>query len=210
MSAKDRVAWPIYCLRQRRRRVYIDQHAIVLGCAGVVIGGNTFVQRFATVSATHLKWSDHFSSAPSGRVEIGENCQIHSHSILAAYGGTLKLGNHVSVNPFSVLYGMGGVEIGDYTRIATHVVIVSANHIFEDPSKPIAEQGVDLRPIRIGRDVWLGAGVRVLAGVTIGDGAVVAAGAVVTKDIPPMTVVGGVPARILKTRQDSPSNIVNR
>jgi acetyltransferase-like isoleucine patch superfamily enzyme len=72
------------------------------------------------------------------------------------------------------------------------------NHVFDDPDRPFIEQGITAQGIVIEDDVWLGAGVVVTDGVRIGRGAVVAAGAVVTNDVPPHTVVGGVPARIIR------------
>ena len=120
--------------------------------------------------------------------------------MLLAHGGEIVLGENCSVNPFCVLYGHGGLHIGNYVRIATHCVFVPANHVFDDPDMPIARQGQTTEGIRIGDDVWLGAGCRVLDGVVIGQGAVIGAGSVVTKEVPSMTIVAGVPARVIGSR----------
>ncbi len=134
-------------------------------------------------------------------IQIGENTGISPYvKIRVQNGGFVKIGKHCSVHSFSVIYGDGGVTIGDYVRIATHCVIVPNNHKFDDPTKNIYDQGLERKEIIIKDDVWLGAGVTVLAGVTIGAHSVVAAGAVVTKDVPEYSVVGGVPAKILKSR----------
>ncbi|MNG32136.1 Virginiamycin A acetyltransferase [compost metagenome] len=74
------------------------------------------------------------------------------------------------------------------------------NHVFSDKTKPIKEQGIYRQGITIEDDCWIGSNVTILDGVTIGTGSVVAAGAVVTKDVPPYSVVGGVPAKIIKER----------
>ena len=84
--------------------------------------------------------------------------------------------------------------------IATQCVIISADHIFDNPNELIRKQGEVREKIIIEDDVWLGAQVKVLKGVTIGKGAVVGAGAVVNKDIPPYTIAVGVPARVVKKR----------
>jgi len=105
--------------------------------------------------------------------------------MLVAHGGKIVLGKEVSVNPFCLLHGNGGLTIGDNTRIASNTVIVAANHIFDDPEQPIHQQGLRCEGIDIGSDVWIGAGCRILDGVKIGDGAVVAAGAVVTRSVDP-------------------------
>ena len=80
------------------------------------------------------------------------------------------------------------------------VNLLAENHNFDLADVPIKSQGVTRQPIVIEDDCWLGAGSAVLAGVTVGHDSVVAAGAVVTRDVPPYSVVGGVPARVLRTR----------
>lgn len=109
-------------------------------------------------------------------------------------GKNLLIGKNVFINSGCRFQDQGGVVIGDGALIGHNVVLATINHDF-DP----AQRGNNLpAPIRIGTNVWIGAGAIVLPGVTIGDGAVVAAGAVVTKDVSDMTVVGGVPARVIK------------
>ena len=89
----------------------------------------------------------------------------------------------------------GGISIGDGALIGHNVVLATLNH----DQNPANRGALHPAPIVIGRNVWIGANAVVLAGVTVGDGAIIAAGAVVTKDVPPNTVVGGVPAKIIKT-----------
>ncbi|MBL8080160.1 MAG: acyltransferase [Anaerolineales bacterium] len=100
-----------------------------------------------------------------------------------------------------MLYGTGGVTIGNNVRIATNTIIVASMHKFERIDIPIYLQGHEARGIVIGNDVWIGAGCRILDGVTIGDGSILAAGAVINKDTPPYVIVGGVPARIIRERR---------
>jgi acetyltransferase-like isoleucine patch superfamily enzyme len=121
-------------------------------------------------------------------------------AILAAYGGFIIIENEVSINPGAILYGHGGLRIGAQTRIAANAVLIPANHVFSDPRKPIMLQGLTQKGIHIGSDVWIGAGARVLDGVTVGNGSVLAAGCVVTKDVKPLSVVAGVPARLIAVR----------
>ena len=97
-------------------------------------------------------------------------------------------------------YPQAGVTIGNDVRIAAHCMMVSANHRFADPDMPIRKQGLDFGPITIEDDVWIGSRVNILAGVTVGRGSVIGAGAVVTKDVPPMSVMVGVPARKIGER----------
>jgi acetyltransferase-like isoleucine patch superfamily enzyme len=96
--------------------------------------------------------------------------------------------------------GIGGVEIGKDTMLGPNVVLISGSHVFDNPNVPIRLQGTTRAKITIGHDVWLGANVCVMSGVTIGEGTIVGSGAVVTKDIPPFSIAGGVPAVILRKR----------
>ncbi len=116
------------------------------------------------------------------------------------YPWGISIGRNVSINEFCFLDGYGGIRIGDKVRIAHHCSFISEDHGYEDPDTPIMHQKRVCATITIGNDVWIGCGSRVLKGVTVGDGAVIGAGSVVTRDVPPYTVVAGVPARVIKRR----------
>jgi acetyltransferase-like isoleucine patch superfamily enzyme len=94
---------------------------------------------------------------------------------------------------------IGPVKIGNHVNLAQGITVTALNHTFTNPEKRIDEQGVSTTPVAIGDDIWIGANAVILPGVTIGEHSVVAAGAVVTKDVPPHSLVAGVPARIIKT-----------
>ena len=111
------------------------------------------------------------------------------------YGQNITIGKDVFLNTSCHFQDQGGIIIGDGTLIGHNVVLATLDHELD----PDRRQNTVPAPIVIGRNVWIGANATVTPGVTIGDGAVVAAGAVVTKDVPPMTIVGGVPARVIKT-----------
>lgn len=91
------------------------------------------------------------------------------------------------------------LQIGDYTIIGGYVQIIDHNHSCRK-NELIKEQKAEIKPIRIGRDVWIGSGAKILCGVTIGDGAVIGANAVVNKDIPAYAVAAGVPAKVVRYR----------
>lgn len=110
-------------------------------------------------------------------------------------GRNIHLGRDVFVNAGCKFQDQGGIYLGDRVLVGHNVVLATLNHSLD----PAHRGDLHPAPIRIGNDVWIGANATVLPGVTIGDGAVVAAGAVVTRDVPPLTVVGGVPARVIKT-----------
>jgi acetyltransferase-like isoleucine patch superfamily enzyme len=135
-----------------------------------------------------------------GEIEIGAEVDIEQGAILWAYGGSIRLARRVFIGQHVVIYGNGGVDVGEYTLIAAHSCIVSSNHAVPPADRIIRNEPDVLLPTRIGRDVWLGVGVKVLGGVTIGDGCVVGAGAVVTRDLPAYSIAMGVPARITGER----------
>jgi acetyltransferase-like isoleucine patch superfamily enzyme len=138
--------------------------------------------------------------ATNGIINIGENCAIRPHAKLLPYGGHIKIGTDSTVNPFTILHGHGGLDIGDGVRIASHNTIIPANHVFSDPNQFIYKQGITTEGIVIEDDVWIGTGCRILDGVHIGEGAVIAAGSVVNDSVSPYTVVGGNPASEIKSR----------
>lgn len=111
------------------------------------------------------------------------------------FGKNITVGKGVFINSGCHFQDQGGITIGEGSLIGHNAVLATLNHEMD----PRHRKDMHPTPIRIGKDVWLGANVTVTPGVTIGDGAVVAAGAVVTWDVPANTVVGGVPARVIKT-----------
>lgn len=92
------------------------------------------------------------------------------------------------------------IAIGDNCMISYGVHIRTDTHVHDDPSIPMRRQGCVEKDITIEDDVWVGYGAQIMAGLTIGKGSIIGAGAVVTKDIPPYTVVGGVPAKVIRPR----------
>lgn len=108
----------------------------------------------------------------------------------------MKLGRNVVVNQNCTFYDLGGLEIGDDVMIGPNVSLITSGHPVE-PSR--RRDGVIAKPIVIERNVWIGAGATIIGGVTIGENAVVAAAAVVTRDVPPNTLVGGNPAKIIRS-----------
>lgn len=110
------------------------------------------------------------------------------------FGKNIAIGKDVFINSGCHFQDQGGIEIGDGALIGHNVVLATINHDLN----PKENRKNHYAPIKIGSHVWIGSNATILPGVTIGDYAVVAAGAVVTRDVPAMTVVGGVPAKVLK------------
>jgi len=138
-----------------------------------------------------------------GAIKLGRNCRIMDYAMIQTYGGNIEIGDDCSINPFCVLYGHGGLKIGNVVRIASHTVLVPANHSFDDLNLPIWRQPETRRGIIIEDDVWIGAGCKILDGVRIGRGCVIGAGAVVTSNLPEYSIAMGVPARVVRNRKTS-------
>lgn len=110
-------------------------------------------------------------------------------------GKNITIGKNVFINMGCKFQDQGGIFIGDGSLIGHNVVIATLNHAMAPDDRGTMIPA----PVHIGNRVWIGSNATILPGVTIGDGAIVAAGAVVTRDVPENTVVGGVPARIIRT-----------
>ena len=167
--------------------------SVRLNWAGCRVGGSLCLSEGIVA---RLGWN----GTKRGTIEVGESCRIETGVELNAWGGSIHVGKHVFIGPYSVIYGHGGVSIGDHALISMHCRILSSEHALAPRARIIRSEPDTLLPTRIGEDVWLGAGVSILGGTTIGKGAVVGAGAVVTRDVPEYAVVAGVPAKVVRFR----------
>lgn len=119
-----------------------------------------------------------------------------------APGRNLKLGNDVDLAKDVLITTSGGVTIGDRTLVGYRTQILSTNHAIPPGRQQIFSSGRSQKPVTIGSDAWIGGNCMILPGVTIGDGAVVAGGSVVTRDVEAYTIVAGVPAKLIRRRDD--------
>lgn len=138
-----------------------------------------------------------------GLKSVDKTFYIQGKSMIAK---DLRAGCFVNIAPSCLIYPK--VSIGNYTMLATQVMIIGGDHKFNIPGRPMTFSGrSELKETYIGKDVWIGARSIVFTGVSIGDGAIIAAGSVVTKDIEPYSIVGGVPAKIIKYRFENQEDI---
>ena len=132
---------------------------------------------------------------------VGEGC-FYLDQIVWLNGDRIELGDRVSFNFGCFVNGFGGLVFDDGANIGPYCMLHTANHNFDDPSRPVVDQGwEDVGPMHIGRNSWIGMGSVVLPGVTIGEGCVVGAGSVVTRDLEEFTVAVGNPAKAIKSRR---------
>jgi acetyltransferase-like isoleucine patch superfamily enzyme len=139
--------------------------------------------------------------ASRGQIVIDDGVSLECDVLIYAERGEVRIGRNGFVGRGSQIVAHECVSIGPDALIATGVVIRDADHRFDDPARPMREQGHEVRPIHIGADVWLGAHAVVTAGSTIGRGCVIGANAVVHGEIPPESVAVGIPARVVKQRR---------
>ena len=137
----------------------------------------------------------------TNKIIIGKNTKISSFVKIKVKNGFIKIGKNCSINSFSFLDAdEGGLKIGDNVLISPGVGIHGSSYIHNDKTKPIIDQGIVSKGIRIGNDVWIGSNSTILDGVTIGRGSIIGAGSVVTTDIPPFSVAFGIPSKVVKER----------
>ncbi|MGB8645930.1 MAG: acyltransferase [Anaerolineae bacterium] len=144
---------------------------------------------------------------PNG-IEIGENSYVMHHAELHVFNfrnlpnAGIKIGKNCLISEFNVMRGQGGITIGDNVYTSPFVQMVAVNHVYNDRNQPIIAQGITAQGIVVEDNCWIGSGAIILDGVHIGRGSVVAAGSVVSKDVPPYTIVAGVPAKVVKEITD--------
>ena len=154
------------------------QHGVSLGNK-VLIGADT-----------------HFAVTDDAKLEIADGASFAKHVMIFVKFGRLRIGRASHVGIGTVICARELVEIGDHVLIAEYVTIRDQDHDFRS-DYPIAENGFNTSPIRIGSNVWIGAKATITRGVTIGDGAVIGANSVVTRDVPPNMLAVGTPVRII-------------
>ena len=162
-----------------------------------------FADQIRLGKGVYLDEGVYLHACPGG-IQIGENTIVMHHAELHVYNfrdlpnARITIGRGGLVGEFCVIRGPGGVTIGDRVYLSPSVHIYSSDHVFDDPDTCFIDQGIRAKGVTIGDECWIGAMVSILDGVTIGRRSVVAAGAVVTQDVPAFSLVGGVPARVLR------------
>lgn len=140
--------------------------------------------------------SARMDTPPYRKFSIGDHSVVESFACINNAVGDVIIGHHTRIGLHNTI--IGPVTIGDHVNLAQGITVTALNHNFSDTERRIDEQGVSTSSVSIGNDIWIGANAVILPGVSIGDHSVVAAGAVVTKDVPPHSLVAGVPAKVIK------------
>lgn len=133
---------------------------------------------------------------PYRRFSLGRKSVVESFSCINNAVGDVVIGDYTRIGLHNTI--IGPVTIGNHVNLAQGITVTALNHNFTEADKRIDEQGVSTKPVVIEDDIWIGANAAIMPGVTVGRHSVVAAGAVVTKDVPPYSVVAGIPAKTIK------------
>ena len=133
---------------------------------------------------------------PYRKFWLGDYSVVESFACINNAVGDVIIGDHTRIGLHNTI--IGPVIIGSHVNLAQGITITALNHNFDDSEKRIDQQGISTKEVVLEDDIWVGANAVILPGVTIGKHAVVAAGAIVTKDVPPHSLVAGVPAKVIK------------
>jgi galactoside O-acetyltransferase len=138
----------------------------------------------------------------SGRIRFGRGCVVKPYAVIKTSSGRITFGRNCAVSCFNQIDTTDGdVTIGDNVRLGPHVYLNGSIRKFMDRNTPIVDQGHEHAGLTVGSDVLVGASAVIMAGVVVGDGAVIGAGAVVNRNVPPYSIVAGVPAKVIGERQ---------
>jgi acetyltransferase-like isoleucine patch superfamily enzyme len=137
-----------------------------------------------------------------GRIELGRWSWIGHGSKLRAHEGLISIGAKTVMGQECTISAFQHVSIGRECVIADRVMFIDFDHGMVEVDRPVRLQGIYKRDVRVGNNVWIGYGACILRGVTVGDNAVIGTNAVVTRDVPDNAVVGGVPARVIRMREE--------
>jgi len=137
-----------------------------------------------------------------GRVELGRWSWLGHGTKIRAHEGTVSIGAKTVLGQECTVSAFHHVSIGRECVIADRVMLIDFDHGASEVERPVRLQGIYKRDVRVGHNVWIGYGACILRGVTVGDNAIIGTGAVVTRDVPANAVMAGVPARVIRMRDE--------
>lgn len=175
-------------------KVYVGANCTILNVSNISFGKSVTIDKYSTIDG-YAKEKIFLGDC----VKIGAFSNLSCTSHLSKYGKGLKIGNNSAVGDYTQFGAAGGIEIGNDVIMGSYISFHSENHNFSNKEVLIREQGVSSLGIKIGNNVWVGAKVTFLDGCSVGNNSVVAAGAVVNGQYPDNSVIGGVPAKVLKS-----------
>ena len=183
-----------YNYKKRGKLLFFGKNVSLFNSSNIKFGNNVIIGNYVKLSAlgkTPLKIGNN--------VNIGSFSQLIISTSFSKLGEFIEIGDNVGIGEFAYIGGGGGTSIGANTIIGQYLSIHPENHNFSDKNRLIRNQGVTRKGVKIGDNCWIGSKVTILDGVVVGNNCVIAAGSVVTKNFPNNTLIGGVPAKVLKS-----------
>ncbi len=182
--------------KRRRGFTLLKRRAIIRFPGYLSVGKNFIAEEGCEINAIAKR-----GVVFGDRVTVGAYALIRpSNNYGGPIGEGLSVGDNSNIGPFAYIGCSGYIQIGNNVMMGPRVGLYAENHIFERTDIPMKQQGVSVETIIIEDDCWIGANSVILAGVRIGHGSIISAGSVVSKDVAPFTIVGGVPAKQIKSR----------
>jgi acetyltransferase-like isoleucine patch superfamily enzyme len=183
---RNRMFTPKYArllLRLGLRKLRFGRRLVLDGLAFIGPGCAVQIGRNASIELGRWSW-------------LGHGCKLRCHEGVISIGAKTVLGQECTISAYK------HVSIGRECVIADRVMLIDFDHGVVEVERPIRMQGIYKRDVRVGSNVWIGYGACILRGVTVGDNAVIGTNAVVTRDVPENAVVAGVPARVIRMRDE--------
>lgn len=176
-----------------RKKVFLGKNCTVLNKKNIQFGSNITIEQGTRIDGFSFE-----KIILMNNVRIGAYSYLTCTSHMSKFGKGLRMGENSAIGDFAHFGASGGIEIGNDVIIGSYVSFHSENHNFSDKTKLIREQGVTSKGIKLGNNIWVGTKVTFLDGCIIGNNCVVAAGAVVSGNFPENSIIGGIPAKIIK------------
>jgi acetyltransferase-like isoleucine patch superfamily enzyme len=184
-----RLAWLARNLGTRGDNLQLDSGVRLESAARIHLADGARLGRHALLRANTQR-----------EIRIGADTSVLEQCLLTANEGHIHIGARSWLGAGTYLYGNGNITIGNDVLIAARCSLNTVSHNHAALDQPINNQGINVAPIHIEDDVWIGLHAVILQGVTIGRGAIVGAGSLVNKDVPAYSIVAGTPARIVRSR----------
>ena len=189
-----------YCLKlflkSSKGFIFLGKHTRIKFKSKIATGKSVTIGDYVQINALSKQ-----GISIGNNVSILNNCIIECTGVIRNLGEGLVIGNNVGIAQNGFIQVRGKVVIEDNVIFGPNVSIFSENHVFENPDLPVNVQGESRKGVKIESGVWIGTRAVILDGVTVGKNSIVAAGSIVSKNVPRYSIVGGIPAKVIKMRK---------